>query len=119
MVLHEKFSVPFACLFLGLLAFPLGVQSLATGRSSGLGLGVCFLVVYYMFLAAGWSAGETGRFPPVLGMWIPNLVMGGIGAYLLKRNADENPVRLPKLVAKAGVWLKHFYTKLMRHDMPA
>jgi lipopolysaccharide export system permease protein len=119
MVLHEKFSVPFACLFLGLLAFPLGAQSLVTGRSSGLGLGVFFLVVYYMFLAAGWSAGETGRFPPVFGMWIPNLVMAGTGGYLLKRNADENPVRLPKLVAKAGVWFKYLYTKLMRHDLPA
>jgi lipopolysaccharide export system permease protein len=119
MVLHEKFSVPFACLFLGLLAFPLGAQSLVTGRSSGLGLGVFFLVVYYMFLAAGWSAGETGRFPPVLGMWIPNLVMAGIGVYLLKRNADENPVRMPSLVAKTGIWLKHLYMKLIRHDLPA
>jgi lipopolysaccharide export system permease protein len=119
MVLHEKFSVPFACLFLGLLAFPLGVQSLVTGRSSGLGLGVCFLVVYYMFLAAGWSAGETGRFPPVLGMWIPNLVMAGIGVYLLKRNADENPVKMPSLVAKAWARVNHLYSKLIRHDLPA
>jgi len=119
MVLHEKFSVPFACLFLGLLAFPLGVQSLVTGRSSGLGLGVFFLLVYYIFLAAGWSAGETGRFPPVLGMWFPNLVMAGAGGYLLKRNADENPVKMPSLVAKAWARVNHLYTKLIRHDLPA
>jgi lipopolysaccharide export system permease protein len=119
MVLHEKFSVPFACLFLGLLAFPLGVQSLVTGRSSGLGLGVFFLLVYYIFLAAGWSAGETGRFPPVLGMWIPNLVMAGAGVFLLKRNADENPVKIPSLVARAGTWVNRLYTKLTRHDLPA
>jgi lipopolysaccharide export system permease protein len=119
MVLHEKFSVPFACLSLGLLAFPLGVQSLVAGRSSGLGFGVFFLLVYYIFLAAGWSAGETGRFPPVLGMWLPNLVMGGAAIYLLKRNADENPVKMPAQISRAGAWIKHIYTKLTRHDLSA
>lgn len=119
MVLHEKFSIPFACLFLGLLAFPLGVQSLLTGRSSGLGLGVCFLLIYYLFLAAGWSAGETGRFPPVIGMWIPNLLMGGAGIYLLKRNAQENPVKMPPQVTRALNRIKHHLLKLIRHDLPA
>jgi lipopolysaccharide export system permease protein len=119
MVLHEKFSVPFACLFMGLLAFPLGVQSRSVGRSSGFGMGVFFLLVYYFFLAAGWSAGETGHFPPVLGMWLPNLVMAGSGVYLLRRNARENPVQMPALVVKAGAWIKHQYMKLSRHDLPA
>jgi lipopolysaccharide export system permease protein len=119
MVLHEKFSVPFACLFMGLLAFPLGVQSRSVGRSSGFGMGVSFLLVYYFFLAAGWSAGETGHFPPVLGMWLPNLVMGGAGAYLLKRNAREKPVQVPLMVVKTGAWIKHRYMRLSRHDLPA
>jgi lipopolysaccharide export system permease protein len=119
MVLHEKFSVPFACLFMGLLAFPLGVQSRSVGRSSGLGMGVFFLLVYYFFLAAGWSAGETGHFPPVLGMWLPNLVMGLAGVYLLRRNARENPVQVPALAVKTGAWIKHRYMKLIRHDLSA
>jgi lipopolysaccharide export system permease protein len=119
MVLHEKFSVPFACLFLGLLAFPLGVQSLVTGRSSGLGLGVFFLLTYYVFLAAGWSAGEAGRFPPVLGMWFPNLVTAGAGMYLLKRNAEEKPVTLPSQISKAWARIKPLFLKLLRHDLPA
>jgi lipopolysaccharide export system permease protein len=119
MVLHEKFSVPFACLFMGLLAFPLGVQSRSVGRSSGLGMGVFFVLVYYFFLAAGWSAGETGHFPPVLGMWLPNLVMGLTGVYLLRRNARENPVQIPALAVKTGAWIKHRYMKLIRHDLSA
>jgi lipopolysaccharide export system permease protein len=119
MVLHEKFSVPFACLFMGLLAFPLGVQSMSLGRSSGFGMGVFFLLVYYFFLAAGWSAGETGYFPPVLGMWLPNLVMGGAGIYLLKRNAVENPVKMPLMVSRAGDWIQQQCMKLTRNDLPA
>jgi len=98
MVLHEKFSIPFACLSLGLLAFPLGIQSMSLRRSSGFGLGIFFFLLYYFLLAAGWSAGETGDYPPFLGMWLPNVVMGGAGIYLLIRNAREKPVRFPKIV---------------------
>lgn len=98
MVLHEKFSIPFACLSLGLLAFPLGIQSMSLRRSSGFGLGIFFFLLYYFLLAAGWSAGETGDYPPFLGMWMPNVVMGGAGIYLLIRNAKEKPIRFPKVV---------------------
>lgn len=77
MELYEKFSIPFACLSLGILAFPLGVQSNSLRRSSGFGLGISFFLLYYFLLAAGWSAGETGDFPPGLGMWLPNIIMGG------------------------------------------
>ncbi len=98
MVLHEKFSIPFACLSLGLLAFPLGIQSNSLRRSSGFSMGIFFFLLYYFLLAAGWSAGETGHYPPFIGMWLPNVVMGVAGVYLLVRNAKEKPVRLPRVV---------------------
>lgn len=98
MVFHEKFSIPFACLSLGILAFPLGVQSMSLRRSSGFSMGIFFFLLYYFLLAAGWSAGETGHYPPVAGMWIPNLIMGTAGIFLLWRNAEERPVRLPGAV---------------------
>lgn len=95
MVLHEKFSIPFACLSLGLLAFPLGIQSLSLRKSSGFGMGIFFFLMYYFLLAFGWSAGESGYFNPVVGMWLPNVIMGGAGIYLLMRNAKEKPVHPP------------------------
>ncbi len=119
MVLHEKFSVPFACLAMGLLAFPLGVQSLSLRRSSGFGMGVFYLLVYYFFLAAGWSAGETGHFPPVLGMWLPNLIMGAAGIYLLWRNAREKPVKMPLVVTRMKNRLQNRFLRMMHHDMSA
>jgi lipopolysaccharide export system permease protein len=80
---------------------------------------VFFLLTYYVFLAAGWSAGEAGRFPPVLGMWFPNLVTAGAGMYLLKRNAEEKPVTLPSQISKAWARIKPLFLKLLRHDLPA
>ena len=111
MELHEKFSIPFACLSLGLLAFPLGIQSSSLRRSSGFGLGMSFFFLYYFLLAAGWSAGETGDYPPLIGMWLPNGLMGGIGIFFLVRNAREKPVRFPDFVEKLVFSIKKKITR--------
>ena len=100
MIFHGKFSLPFACICLGLLAFPLGIQSVSLKRSSGFGLGLFFFIIYYLLLAIGWSAGESGQYPPVLGMWMPDIIMGCAGIYLLYRNAKERPVKMPLFISK-------------------
>ena len=106
MEFHEKFSIPFACLTLGLLAFPLGVQSASLRRSSGFSMGILFFLLYYFLLAAGWSAGETGHFPPIIGMWLPNVTMGGIGVFFLVRNAREEPVPFPRFIERLKTFIK-------------
>jgi lipopolysaccharide export system permease protein len=111
MELHEKFSIPFACLSLGLLAFPLGVQSTPLRRSSGFGFGICFFLFYYFLLAIGWSAGEKGTYPPILGMWLPNIIMGWVGIFFLIRNAKEKPVQLPEFVKKTVANIKNGFIR--------
>ena len=44
---HKKFSIPFACFALALLAVPLGLQSSASRRSYGLVLVLFFFFFYY------------------------------------------------------------------------
>ena len=111
MELHEKFSIPFACLSLGILAFPLGIQSASLRKSSGFSLGISFFLLYYFLLAAGWSAGETGDYPPILGMWLPNVIMGGVGVYFLIKNAKEEPVQFPKFLTTAVLAVKIRFIK--------
>ncbi|MFZ5571904.1 MAG: LPS export ABC transporter permease LptF [Thermodesulfobacteriota bacterium] len=90
---HEKHSIPVACFALGLLAVPLGLQSRSDRRSLGVVTGLVLFLGYYILLSVGWSFGESGGYPPLVGMWIPNAVTGGIGAYLLWRAATDNPLR--------------------------
>jgi len=92
MKLHEKFSIPFACIALGILSVPLGLQSVSFKKSAGIGLGFIFFMLYYLMLAAGWSLGESGVYPPVIAMWMPNMVVGIIGIFLLVRTVKEGPV---------------------------
>jgi len=94
MELHKKFSIPIACFALGLLAVPLGIQSGPTKKSFGLVLGMIFFLIYYFLLTAGLVLGETGICPPIVGMWVPNIVMGGLGLYLLIITANERQFRI-------------------------
>ena len=94
MEFHKKFSIPFSCFALGLLGIPLGVQARSASRSYGIILGLVFFLLYYILLSAGWVFGEAGVYPPLIGMWVPNIVMGGIGLYLLDRVAKERPIRI-------------------------
>jgi len=105
MEFHKKFSLPFSCVFLAVLAVPLGIQSRHAKRSFGVGLGMIFFLFYYLMLSAGWVFGETGAYPPLIGMWVPNLVMGAIGLFLLIRNAKERPVHIEFLGRLTG-WFK-------------
>ncbi len=91
MEFHKKFSLPFACIALGLLAVPLGIQSRSSRRSFGISLGIFFFLMYYMLLSAGWVFGEKGIYPPLLGMWVPNLITAGAGVALLHRANQEMP----------------------------
>lgn len=91
---HEKFALPFACFVLGLVAIPLGMQSKRGSRSMGTVLGIILFLTYYILLTVGWSYGESGTIPPVVGMWAPNTVLGVIGIFLYIRMIQERPVQL-------------------------
>lgn len=91
---HRRFSIPLACMSMGLLALPLGVQSRHSKKAFGIGLGLFFFLLYYILLSLGSTLGEKGVYPPLLAMWMPNLVLGGFGIYLLVRAARERPMTI-------------------------
>ena len=98
-VLHRRFSIPIACLTMGLLAFPLGIQSKSTKRSFGLILCVFFFLLYYLLLTAGYAFGEDGSYPPEIGMWLPNVAMGCIGIFFLILTGRERSLKI-ELIAR-------------------
>lgn len=76
---HKKFSIPFACLALGLIGVPLGLMVKQGGRMLGFGIGLAVIVVYYLLLQVGQNGGINGMLPPTLAMWLPNIVIGVFG----------------------------------------
>lgn len=116
MELHEKFSIPVACFTLGLLSMGLGLKSAFSKTTSGLGLGlVCFLV-YYALMGFGWSSGKSGVIPPVIGMWLPNIIMGVVGLYVFIRVADEKPLGF-EFVGEYTRTFIHYLDKKKRREV--
>ena len=103
---HKRFSIPFACLVLGLVAVPLGIQSNLGKRSFGMVLGLLFFLIYYVLLSAGWVFGESGICPPIVGIWGPNFVIGAVGLYLLMCSAKERPPKAFSLLPRMFTWQK-------------
>ncbi len=108
--LHRRFSIPFGCFALGLLAVPLGVQAKSAKRSFGLVLGLVFFLFYYLLMSLGKVYGETGAYPPLIGMWLPNVVIGGVGVYFLIRTANERTLKVDMIYA----WLRNFISRRNR-----
>jgi lipopolysaccharide export system permease protein len=107
LLLHQRFSIPFACLALGLVAFPLGIQSKSTKPSFGLILCLFFFFLYYLLLTAGYSFGKTGIYPPSIGMWLPNFVMTATGLYFLFQTGREKSLKLDLLAQR----IKQFFAR--------
>lgn len=113
---HRKFSIPFACITFGILAVPLGVRSKSARRSFGFGLAIAAFLLYYVLHAAGMVFGEAGKFPPVAGMWLPNIVMGGIGIFFLVRTAHDRPVGVVFLVEAINRLKSKFFHTVSKDD---
>lgn len=106
---HKKFSIPVASIALAILAVPLGVRSATARRSAGLGIGLFAFLVYYLLLSAGMVLGEAGIYPPVIGMWAPNVIMGGAGIYLLVKAANDRPVLVFQVTHQMKIWLSNIF----------
>jgi lipopolysaccharide export system permease protein len=98
--LHRRLALPFGCFALGLLAVPLGVQSKTAKRSFGIFLGLVFYLFYYLLMSVGKIYGETGAYPPAIGMWLPNFVIGGLGLYFLNRTANERTLKVDLIYSR-------------------
>ena len=109
LTLHQRYSIPVACLALGLLAFPLGIQSKTSKRSFGLILCLFFFFMYYLLLTAGYSFGKSGVLPPVIGVWLPNFVMIAIGLFFLIQTGKDRSLKIDLLAQRIQLILRRFF----------
>ena len=111
--LYMKFSIPFSCIVFGLIGIPLGVQPRRSGKSYGFILGIFVVLAYYILLTSAEILANKGTLPPVLTSWIPNIVLMGLGIYLLVKVGNESPIRflqwLIKIVEAITLGPKRFF----------
>lgn len=93
--LNKKFSIPLSCLVFAVIGIPLGIVSRRSGKSRGFAVGLFVVASYYTLQLAGEALGETGKLPPVLAVWAPNILVGSLGVYLFLMAAKEKPLPDP------------------------
>lgn len=111
---HRKFAIPFACVVFGLIAVPLGVQPARTVRSRGFAVSLVVIFAYYMLLSTGQGFAEQGRVPPMIGLWLPNVVLGALGVALLRRAGREQPLATVGWLDRLALPVRHRAAALLR-----
>lgn len=82
---HRRFSFPFANFLVILLGAPLTGAIRRGGHAVGFALALLVGFLYYVLLEIGGTFGMSGRLPPVIAAWLPNLVFLAVGIFALGR----------------------------------
>ncbi|MEW6408539.1 MAG: LPS export ABC transporter permease LptF [Nitrospirota bacterium] len=88
--LHKKFSIPVACLVFALIGPPLGSITRQAGKGGGFALSILVILIYYMLISAGENLSGEGKLHPFFAAWMPNILFGAMGGYLLIKAARES-----------------------------
>ncbi|MBM4168925.1 MAG: YjgP/YjgQ family permease [Ignavibacteria bacterium] len=88
--IYKKYAIPVACIVFVLIGAPLGIMARrgTFGVAASLSLG--FFLLYWASLIGGEKLADRGLIEPWLGMWMANIILGGLGLYLTFISAREN-----------------------------
>jgi lipopolysaccharide export system permease protein len=85
--IQRRLALPCASLVLALLAVPLGIRPLRTGRSAGIIGALAVTALYWCTFTAGLAASEAGWLPAWIAVWTPNVIALLLAFALLRRTA--------------------------------
>ncbi|MFW6010798.1 MAG: LptF/LptG family permease, partial [Gemmatimonadota bacterium] len=83
--IQKKYSIPAACVVFVLIGAPLAVRFREAGVAMVVGLSLAFFCAYYVSLVGGEELADRLILSPFWAMWLPNVLFGGIGIYLVRR----------------------------------
>ena len=90
--LYSRFTFPFASLVFAILAVPLGIRNRRSGKSGGFTVSISIILVYYVLMSVMRTVAERGVLPPVVALWIPNMVFFVLGRFLLRMASLEKSI---------------------------
>ena len=114
MELHQRISFGFVPLIFCLLGVSLTLlpRTSRANRSWGFMLCTVWLMIYYALLSLGKALGDKSILHPVVALWLPNLVVGGIGFHFLRHAQRESPLILPRILEQVVIQAGETLSKL-------
>ncbi|MXZ75325.1 MAG: YjgP/YjgQ family permease [Gemmatimonadetes bacterium] len=81
--IHKKYAISAACFVFVLIGAPLGVRIRRGSIGVGVGVSLCFFLLYWACLLGGEELADRDMIDPVWAMWAANIVIGVPGAFLV------------------------------------
>ena len=85
--LYQRFTIPMASLVFTLIGAPLGIQPNRSSSSIGFGISIIIIFIYYTLMTLSGAIGQSTVIPPMIAVWIPNLVAFLVGFYLIRKES--------------------------------
>jgi lipopolysaccharide export system permease protein len=81
----QKIAVPVTCVIIVLFGAALATSTQRGGAAYGVGVSLATTIVFLMLIQLTKGVGSKGLIPPDLAAWLPNIVFGAAGAFLISR----------------------------------
>jgi len=82
---HTRFALPFSAFILTLMGVCLSSRKRRGGIGLNIGVGIALCFIYILFLRFSQMFVYSGTLPPVIALWLPNLIFGIIAAVLYSK----------------------------------
>ena len=116
MDLHQRFSFPFAPLVFSLLGVALVLMPTPARQGRFWGLVSClfWLLLYYALLTTGKALGEREMLPPLLALWLPNILVGLVAVYFFIKALRESPPLFQGVLQRLSLFIIRSLTPKQR-----
>jgi lipopolysaccharide export system permease protein len=81
---YERVAYPFATIILTLIGVAVSSRKVRGGIGFNLGFGLALTFIYILFMQVFTVMATFGNFPPLLAVWIPNMLFGIIALVLVR-----------------------------------
>jgi len=81
---HKRIAFPFATIVLTLIGVSLSSRKIRGGIGLYLGAGITLSFAFILFMQISTTFATNGNLPAVIAVWIPNIIFGALGLYLLR-----------------------------------
>lgn len=85
---HRKISISFASMVFILIGIPLGIFTRRGEKSIQFAIALGVIVLYYLLMAASIALSLKGIWNPAFWMYLPNIIIGAAGIFLLRKTIE-------------------------------